>query len=62
MNIEINGSQIRESWDPAKAAGQIGMAADLRAQNVAPDKNGKITIRITAVGANDAILQGLEVE
>jgi hypothetical protein len=27
-----------------------------------PDRDGRITIRVTAVGANDAILQGVEIE
>ncbi|MBI2842942.1 MAG: hypothetical protein HYX78_06035 [Armatimonadetes bacterium] len=62
MNIEINGRRIRESWDPAKAAGQVGMAADIRAQNITPDKDGNIKIRITATGNNDAIVQGIEIE
>jgi hypothetical protein len=62
MNIEINGRRVWESWDPGKAAGQINMAADIRAQDIAPDKDGRITIRVTAVGANDAILQGIEIE
>jgi hypothetical protein len=62
MNIEVNGRRIRESWDPSKAAGQVGMAADILARDITPDKDGKITIRVTAVGTNDAILQGLEVE
>ena len=38
------------------------MAADLRAEDVAPDKDGHITLRIRAAGANDAILQGIELE
>jgi len=62
MNIEINGRRVRENWDPGAAAGQVGMAADIRAEGVTPDNSGKITIRVTAVGANDAILQGIEIE
>jgi len=44
--------------DPGAAAGQTGMAADFRVANVTPDGSGKITIRLSAVGSNDAILQG----
>jgi hypothetical protein len=62
MNVEINGRTIRRNWDPATAAGQINMAADIRAENVAPDQNGRISIVVSATGANDAILQGIEVE
>jgi hypothetical protein len=62
MNIEINGRTAREHWDPAEAAGQVGMAADIRVEDVTPDKNGKITIRVTAVGSNEAVLQGIEIE
>jgi hypothetical protein len=62
MNIEINGQLRWQGWDPATAAGQMGMAADLRTEDIAPDKDGYITIRITAMGANDAILQGIEIE
>jgi hypothetical protein len=62
MNIEVNGRVVREHWDPAEAAGQTGMAADIRVEDVTPDKDNKITIRISAVGSNDAILQGIEIE
>jgi len=62
MDIEINGQEMWKSWDPAAAAGQLAMAADIRAKNVTPDNQGVITIRIKAVGANDAILQGIELE
>ncbi|MHB9035741.1 MAG: malectin domain-containing carbohydrate-binding protein [Armatimonadota bacterium] len=62
MNIEINGRMFWTNWDPALAAGTIGMAADIRSEDVTPDKDGKITVRIVAAGSNDAILQGLEIE
>jgi hypothetical protein len=62
MDIEINGRRLWPSWDPAMAAGQIGMAADLRSEDVAPDARGRISIRVQAVGPNDAILQGIEIE
>ena len=62
MNIEVNGRRMREAWDPAEAAGELGMAADFRVEDVAPDKDGKIKIVLNAAGENDAILQGIEIE
>jgi len=62
MNIDINGRRVRENWDPGMAAGQAGMAADIRAEDVTPDKDGTIVIRVTAAGANDAVLQAIEIE
>ena len=62
MRIEVNGRVVRESWDPAQAAGQAGMAADVRVEGVTPDAHGEITIRMKAMGLNDAILQGIQVE
>ena len=62
MDIEVNGRLLWQGWDPATAAGQCGMAIDLRTSNVTPDKAGRITIRVRAAGDNDAILQGIEVE
>lgn len=62
MNIEVNGRTVRECWDPAEAAGQTGMTADIRVEDVTPDKDNRILIRITAAGENDAILQGIEIE
>ena len=62
MNIEINGRRFWSGWDPATAAGQLRMAADIRAEDITPNKDGLINIRITAAGANDAILQGIEIE
>jgi len=62
MDIEVNGRVVWKSWDPATAAGRLGMAADVRVEDIAPDKDGRITIRLKAVGENDAILQGIEIE
>ena len=62
MNIEINGLLARENWDPGSAAGQLGMAADLRVNDMTPDCNGRINIRISATRAHDAVLQGIEIE
>ena len=62
MDIEVNGRLVWKGWDPAAAAGQMKMAADVRTEDVTPDKDGWITIRLKATGANPAILQGIEVE
>lgn len=62
MDIEINGRTVWRSWDPGTEAGQIGMACDLREPGIAPDAQGNVTIRLRAVGENDAILQAIEVE
>ncbi|MCL5097434.1 MAG: malectin, partial [Candidatus Omnitrophica bacterium] len=62
MTITINGQTLWKAWDPATAANQLGMAADIRAQDIAPDQYGRINIRIAADGSNDAILQGIEIE
>jgi hypothetical protein len=62
MNIAINGNTTHRNWDPATAAGQLNTAADVRIADVTPDHNGKITIAVSATGANDAILQGIEIE
>ncbi len=62
MNIDINGQRFWSGWDPATAAGQLGMAADIRAGDITPDRNGRINIQITAASENDAILQGIEIE
>jgi hypothetical protein len=61
MHIDVNGCRVREAWDPATAAGQVGMAADLRVEDIAPDRQGRITIEVKAAGASQAILQGLEI-
>ena len=62
LNIDINGRPVRQSWDPAKAAGSVGMAADIREEDIAPGKDGYIAIRLSAAGNNEAILQGIEIE
>ena len=62
MNIEVNGRPVRERWDPAAAAGQPNMAADVRVEDITPDAAGHITVRIIAAGANDAILQAIEIQ
>jgi len=62
MDIAINGRPFRENWDPATHAGMVGMSADLRAEDIVPDKDGKITIAVSATGTGDAILQGMQIE
>lgn len=62
MQVAINGRVVRDNWDPASAAGQVGMAADFRVEGIAPDAHGNIRIAVRATGANDAILQGIEIE
>ncbi len=62
LDILINGRLVRKSWDPAAAAGCIAMAADLRVDNITPDRQGHIVISVRATGANDAILQAIEIE
>ena len=62
MDITVNGRLVRKSWDPATAAGCIGMATDIRIDNATPDKEGRIVIDLRATGANDAILQAIEIE
>jgi len=61
LHLEVNGSRVREHWDPASAAGQAGMAADVRVEDAVPDSGGKIIIRVIAAGEADAILQAVEV-
>ena len=62
MDIAVNGRHVWKAWDPAAAAGQMNMAADVRTENVTPDTDGAITIQLKAAGPNPAILQGIEVE
>lgn len=62
MDITVNGQPVRKSWDPAAAAGSVGMAADIRVDNVTPGKEDHIVIGLQATGANDAILQAIEIE
>ena len=48
MDIAINGRLLRKAWDPAAAAGCLAMAADLRVDDVTPDKDGHIVISLRA--------------
>ena len=62
MNVEVNGRRVWGQWDPAAAAGQRNMGADLRVEDIAPDAAGNITIHIIASGVYDAILQAIEIQ
>jgi hypothetical protein len=62
MNIDINGRRFWKNWDPSVQAGRLGMSADIRAEDIVPDKHGKINVKVSATGANEAILQGIEIE
>jgi len=62
MRVLVNGRVVRDAWDPAAAAGQTGMAADIRVEDIAPDSNGRIVISVHSLGLNDAMLQGIEIE
>ena len=61
-DVEVNGCILWKSWDPATHAGQVGMSADLRAADVAPDASGAITVGVSAAGMEEAILQGILIE
>ncbi len=62
MTITVNGRAVREAWDPATAAGQLGMSADLRVADVTPDHQQQIVVELRADGTEDAILQAIEIE
>jgi hypothetical protein len=38
------------------------MAMDLRAEDITPDRRGRITVTIIGTGANPGIVQAIEVE
>ena len=56
------GRGLWEPWDPADRAVRSPVAADLRVEDITPDKDGRIIIRIAGAGENDAILQAIEIE
>jgi hypothetical protein len=62
MNIEVNGRRMGTHWDPATASGGVRAAADLRIEDVVPDKDGRLAIQVVATGENDAVLQAIEIE
>ena len=62
MDIEINNRLAWRGWDPSVQVEKVGMAADIRAEDITPDHQGRITIRVSAAGVNDAVLQGIEIE
>ena len=61
MDIQINGQRVWKDWDPATAAGQLAMAADI-GEHIAPDATGQIVIQVSARGDEEAIPQGIEIE
>jgi len=58
----VNGRLFYKDFDPFTVACGECKSIDIRAEDVTPDVNGKITIRIRAKGANPAILQGIEIK
>jgi len=61
MDVFVNGRLFCRDFDPFTAAGGGCESIDVRAEDITPDANGKITVRIRGKGANPAILQGLEI-
>ncbi|MDE2126315.1 MAG: hypothetical protein KGJ62_06980 [Armatimonadetes bacterium] len=61
MDIRINNETIWRHWDPGSAAGQTGMACDLRTTGVEPDAQGNIVIQVKADSRCSAVLQALEI-
>ncbi len=62
LDIEVNGRVFYTAFDPFTAAGGKCQSIDIRAEDLTPDSSGRITIRVKAAGANEAILQGIEIE
>lgn len=56
MEVRINGRAVTPFPGPP------GMALDLRADEVTPDGDGRLSIELRATGNHDALLQGLEIE
>ena len=52
MDIEINGRIIWKRWDPAAAANRIGRAAEIRAEDVTPDRDGKVAQAVMLDGVS----------
>lgn len=62
MDIFINGQVVKRAWDPAEAAGELAMATGIRVENVAPGKDGGISVIIVSAGENNAIIQAIEIQ
>jgi hypothetical protein len=62
MDISVNGRVVKRGWDPAKAAGELAMATGIRVEDVAPGRDGCISVSVTATGGNDAIIQAIEIQ
>lgn len=62
MDIYINNKLIWKDYDPATRAMKINKAADMRVDDIIPDKNNQIVIKVVAKSANAAILQGIQID
>jgi hypothetical protein len=62
MDIEVNGRLFFKDFDPFAAACGACKSIDVRAEDITPDANGKITVCVKGKGANPAILQGIEIQ
>lgn len=62
MDIEVNGRVFYNAFDPFTTAGGKCQSIDIRAEDLTPDNSGRITVRVKAAGANDVILQGIEIK
>ncbi|MBP5094024.1 MAG: hypothetical protein J6332_08250, partial [Abditibacteriota bacterium] len=58
----INGKLVAKDWDMGQWAEEDHFNADLRFDDIVPDKDGNIVIKLVAKGANDAVIQGIEIE
>ena len=62
VDISINGKLVAKDWDMGQWAEEDHFNADLRFDDIIPDKDGNIVIKLVAKGANDAVIQGIEIE
>jgi hypothetical protein len=62
MDVEVNGRGFYGDFDPFTAAGGKNRSIDIRAEDVTPDARGHITVKIRAKGAQQAIVQAIEVK
>jgi len=62
MDITINGRLVRKSGSGVRGGNARAWPSTFAVTNITPDKNGHIVIALRATGANDAILQAIEIE
>ena len=62
MDIEINGKLFYSNFDPFTVAGGKCKSIDVRAEDITPDKHGRVTIKIRAKGSEAAVIQAIEVQ